>query len=220
MKKIFTTALLVMLGAGAYAQTAPQTSQGNMVVSGSVSLSNETTTSDSYTNGGKNIHRSIFLSPAIGYFVNDGLEIGAGIGLSQYKSISKWDEGKNYSIGQSISIRPYVRKYVPITEQLQLHGSGFVSFGIGNTKSKSNNDSSAKVQSTSTDLGIGLYPGLTYFATQKLGFSATFGSISFSRSKVKPKESYSNSSPEIRNSFTADLSPSSVSIGISYFIAR
>jgi hypothetical protein len=105
-----------------------------------------------------------------------------------------------------------------LTEQLYLHGTGFAGVGFGNSKSKGFGDSSAKVRSTSNSYSIGISPGLTYFATPRLGFTATFGSLSYTGSKTTLKGI--EGPPSITNSFTAELSPSSVSIGFGYFIAR
>jgi hypothetical protein len=216
MKKIFTTTLLAMLGAGAFAQT----SQGTVSVQGSVSLRNEIRKELVDTLGNRNSYGSININPSVGYFVKDGLELGVGLGLYRYTNTYKWSDGKNYSRSNEISLRPYIRKYVAITEHLQLHGTGYVSFGLGNETSKSNEDSSPKVRSTFTDLSIGIYPGLTYFATPKLGITATFGSLSYSSRRNKPREDTYHTNPVTYNTFTANLSPSSVSIGIGYFIAR
>lgn len=217
MKKIFTTALLAMLGAGAFAQT----SQGTVSVSGSVSFRNESGKDLQSTMGARSTNRSIGIHPSVGYFTGDGLELGIGLGLSQSAYINKWDDEDERSVSKyhNISLSPYLRKYVALTEQLQLHGTGYISVGVGNQTSKGTDDDSAEVVSTSTNYGIGIYPGLTYFATPKLGITATFGRLSYARSKTEPKkDGYGN--PGDSNTFTADLSPSSISIGIGYYIAR
>ncbi|WP_299701569.1 outer membrane beta-barrel protein [uncultured Pontibacter sp.] len=216
MRKIFTTALLAMLGASAFAQT----SQGTVSVQGSVGFRNENRNETNVDYRDLHSSRSINLNPSVGYFLNAGLELGAGLGLEHNAYRYKWDEGESYSRYNSISLRPYARKYVAITEQLQLHGTGFVSLGLGNQKSGSNGDSSSEVISKSTTLGIGIYPGLTYFVTPKLGFTARFGSLSFTRLRNKPGEGAYNPTPTTYNTFNADLSPTSVGIGIGYFIAR
>lgn len=218
MKKIFTTALLAMLGAGAFAQT----SQGTVSVSGSVNFRNESGKDLNSNMNTRSSNRSISLQPTVGYFIGDGLELGIGIGLAQFTSIYKWDDGNEKSVSKNnnISLNPFLRKYVALTEQLQLHGTGYVSGGIGNHKTKRNDDDSAEVISTSTNYGIGIYPGLTYFATPKLGITATFGHLSYARSKTKPKKEGNGTYPSDSNTFTADLSPSSISIGIGYYIAR
>ncbi|GGG13326.1 outer membrane beta-barrel protein [Pontibacter amylolyticus] len=220
MKKIFTTAMLALLGAGAYAQTIPQTTQGSIVVSGSVNLSNETSENTSYDPASKNTYRSINLYPSIGYFIQDGLEIGTGLSLRHQTSISKTEELKQTSRTKTISLSPYVRKYIPLHEQLHLHGTAYASFGIGNTTGKNNQGSSSVVVSTHHNVAIGAYPGLTYFATPRLGFTATFGSLSYENSREKAKEGQASDWSRRSNYFRADLSPNSISLGLSYFISR
>ncbi|SIT74441.1 outer membrane beta-barrel protein [Pontibacter indicus] len=216
MKKIFTTAMLALLCAGAYAQT----SQGTISVKGAVNFKNENRKVTDSEYGELHSSRSVNLRPTVGYFLKDGLELGVGLGYDRSTSKYKWDDGENYTRFNDISLIPYVRKYVAITEQLQLHGTGYVSFGLGKQTSKNSPESSPDVTSTSTDLGIGIYPGLTYFATPKLGITATFGSLSYSRRKHKPKEDAYRTYSTTYDTFSANLSPSSVSIGIGYFIAR
>jgi hypothetical protein len=216
MKKIFTTALLALIGAGAFAQTA----QGTVSVQGSASFWGSGSKYDTSPTNSKSISRSIHLFPSVGYFVQEGLEMGLGLGLNQ--SISKYsqDSGESKFKSQSISFRPYARKYISLTEQLQLHGTGYLTGDIGNSKIKDIQESSYQESSTSNSYGIGFYPGLTYFASPKLGFTATFGAFSYSRSKNTQKNNPHQTSPHINSSFTADLSPNSINIGIGYFIAR
>ncbi|WP_018479164.1 outer membrane beta-barrel protein [Pontibacter roseus] len=217
MKRIFTTALLALLGTSAFAQT----SQGTIAVSGSVSLRHEVSKALEDTSGGKNGYRGINLNPHVGYFVQNGLELGVGLGLSRSTNMYKWDDGKSYIRSNEISLRPYARKYVALTEQLQLHGTGYLSVGLGNRTSKGNEEgASAEVFATSYTYGIGFYPGLTYFATPKLGFTASFGALSYSRGKETPKDDRQYVYPTDSHSFAVDLSTSSVSIGIGYYLTR
>ncbi|PVY39428.1 outer membrane beta-barrel protein [Pontibacter virosus] len=220
MKKIFTTAMLALLGAGAYAQTIPQTTQGSLVVSGSVYFNNEVSENTDNTSESKGISRSINLNPTVGYFIKDGLEVGTGLGLRHQTSISKTEGAKHTNRTKTISLNPYVRKYIPLFEQLQLHGTAYASFGIGNQTAKNNQGASSEVVSTHNSLGIGVYPGLTYFATPRLGFTAVFGNISYDRSREKSKENQPYDWSRGSNSFNANFSPSSIGVGFSYFISR
>lgn len=220
MKKIFTTAMLALLGTWAYAQTSLQTTQGSLVVSGSVSFINDASENPYSDPERKNVDRFINLNPSIGYFIKDGLEIGTGLGLRYQSSISKTDETKHTNRTKTISLSPYVRKYIPLFEQLQLHGTAYASYGIGNQTGKNDQSSSSVVVSTHNSLGIGVYPGLTYFATPRLGFTAVFGNISYNRSKEKAKEDQPYDWSRNSNSFNANFSPSSIGIGFNYFIAR
>lgn len=214
-KKLVATICLSLIGAGAFAQT----SEGSLAVAGSMNLRKETIRNHNSLPGEhKIVGRTINLNPAVGYFVKDGLEMGVGIGLSQYAAKTEYEENVNFSRNNTISLRPYARKYVALTEQLQLHGTGYAMVGYGNSKIKNTADNSSEVTHTSNVLGIGLYPGLTYFATPKLGFTATFGALSFERRREKPKDSMQ--SVRTTETFLANFHPSSVSVGFGYFIAR
>lgn len=215
MKKLVATACFALLGCGAFAQT----SEGSLALSGSMNFRKETIRNHNNIAGEhKVVGRTINLYPAVGYFVKDGLELGVGIGLSQYAAKTEHEENVYFSRNNTISLRPYARKYVALTEQLQFHGTGYAMVGYGNGKIKNTADNSSNVTHTSNVLGIGLYPGLTYFATPKLGFTATFGALSFERRSEKPKDS--TQSVRTTDTFMANFHPSSVSVGFGYFIAR
>lgn len=214
MKKTLAAAVLALLSTGAIAQTT----QGTVAVGGSVGFGTKTRNDEPHTRDVKNIYRSFLINPSVGYFVRDGLELGVSVGLSQSSYKQKNVENANYGSNNNLDLDVYARKYMALTGQLYLHGTGLAGVGFGNSKSKGFGDSSAKVRSTSNSYSIGISPGLTYFATPRLGFTATFGSLSFTSSKTTPKVIVE--SPSIINSFTADLSPGSVSIGFGYFIAR
>ena len=214
MKKLVATACFTLLGAGAFAQT----SQGTITVSGSVNFRNETFNNQNVSNDQRTIYRNISLQPSVGYFVKDGLELGVGVGFSQYSSKLKQEAGNITTKNNNLHLRFYAQQYVALTEQLMLHGTGFATVGLGYGKYKGVDDTSSELTGTTNDFGAGIYPGLTYFATPKLGLTATFGSLSFFRTKYKPKDS--QQSDRTTNSFHANLSPSSVSFGLGYFITR
>jgi long-subunit fatty acid transport protein len=215
MRKFLAAALLAFAGTGAMAQTT----KGTMAVAGSVNFRNETIGNHSgIADEHKITNRTININPSVGYFVKDGLEMGLGICFSRFSSKTEQDAGGTSGRNLNISFRPYARKYVVLAEQLQLHGTGYAVVGFGNSKFRNAAEDTEEVTHTSNNFGFGIYPGLTYFATPKLGFTATFGSLSFSRTTDKPK--YSELSERTTNTFTADLHPSSISIGFGYFIAR
>lgn len=215
MKKLVVTAFFALLGAGAFAQTT----QGTIAVAGSVNFRNETIRNhSSIPNEHKITNRTLNLQPSVGYFVKDKLELGMGIGFTRISYKTEQEDEGTSGRNLSVSLRPYVRKYVALTEQLQLHGTGYAAVGFGNSKLRNAAEDTDEITHTSNNFGFGIYPGLTYFATPKIGFTATFGSLSFSRTKEKPKDSAQ--SERTTNTYAADLHPSSISIGFGYFIAR
>lgn len=215
MKKSVFTVFFALLGAGAFAQT----SQGTMAVSGSVNFRNETIRNhSSIPTEHKVTNRAINLQPSIGYFVKDKLEVGLGIGLNRYSYKLEQEDDDTSGRNLNVSLNPYIRKYVALTDQLLLHGTGYATVGFGNSKIRNTADNTEEITQTSDNFGFGIYPGLTYFATPKIGFTASFGSLSFSRTKEKPNDSAQAERTTYR--YDANLHPSSISIGFGYFIAR
>ncbi|MCJ8164277.1 hypothetical protein MKJ04_05435 [Pontibacter sp. E15-1] len=188
------------------------------MLNGRLSFSNEA--KEYQETGYKNTWRGITVAPAIGYFIHDGLETGISSGINKVFSKNQFKTEETKLKVNNYSINPYIRKYLAITDQLQLHGTGYVSLGFGNSKYQSESDASPKLSHTTTSYGIGFYPGLTYFATPKIGFTASFGSLAFSRTKQRPEEDADVTESITYKSFTAALSPNSVSIGFGYYIGQ
>ncbi|QCR21572.1 outer membrane beta-barrel protein [Pontibacter sp. SGAir0037] len=213
MKTLFTTALLALLGTGVFAQT----SQGTFAVSGSVSYYNSNGNTSSLPTTISDTNRNLALRPSVGYFISDGTEAGISVGITSSLRKTIYDTGENISKNNSVTLGVYLRKYVALTEQLSLHGTGYISAGLGKTR-YSNTSSADELTQNTNNYAIGLYPGLTYFATPKLGLTASFGNISFSRQSTKLL--YENDDRSVSSKFDANLSFSSFGIGLSYFIAR
>ena len=215
MKRLVVTGIFALLAAGAFAQTT----QGTVAVAGSVNFRNETIRNHSnIPNEHKITNRTYNLQPSVGYLVKDKLELGMGVGFTRISHKAEQEAGNSSGRNLNVSFRPYARKYVALTDQLQLHGTGYAEVGFGNSKLRNAAEDTDEITHTSNNFGFGIYPGLTYFATPKLGFTATFGTLSFSRTKEKPKDS--QQSARTNYSYAADLHPSSISIGLGYFIAR
>ncbi|GAB3199406.1 hypothetical protein ABID22_002328 [Pontibacter aydingkolensis] len=210
MKKLFFAGLLALIGTGAVAQT----SQGNISLGGSLSIysaSNDQTNSESKQTG-------FSISPSAGYFIKDGLELGLNSRLlfytSTYKQINS-DSGNKFNTF-SYSIGPYLTKYISITEKLHLTATG--GFGYENSRTK-RPDEAEELYSSASGFYASAAPGLTYFATSKLGFSVSMGYIGYSKST----QTYHDSEPKqetVSEDFGLNFSPASASIGIRYYINR
>lgn len=210
MKKLLVSCLLAMLCTGTFAQT----STGNFALGGSLSLfsgSNDYRSSES--------KGSMYsLSPSVGYFVSDGLELGLNTRIS-YGSNTNRSEGADTEYRENtfgFGIGPYLTKYISITEKLHFTASG----GLGYENSRTKNpDIDEKLISTTTGFYVAAMPGLTYFATQKLGFSVAIGNIGYSRSTEVQEQTEPKRETEY-SGFDFNFSPVSTSIGIRYFITR
>lgn len=210
MKKLFLSGLLALLGTGAFAQT----SAGTISLGGSLSLysgSMDEQTSERKTS-------AFSIAPSLGYFVKDGLELGISTRLSFGTNTSKAEgaseEFKTKDFG--FAVGPYLTKYIPITEKLHFTASGGAGY---NSTRKKNPDLAEELINTTSGYYISAGPGLTYFATPKLGFSASIGNIGYNSytatdEQAQPKRETTNST------FNVDFSPATASLGIRYFITR
>lgn len=214
MKKCLVTACLALFGAGAFAQTT----QGTMVVSGSVGLTGqgyETQDSGWPIHTGNNT--SFYVSPHIGTFYRDGVEVGIGAGFSfSRNSIGNDGEESTYK-NYMFSLSPYVRKYFPITEKLFFTAGASAGAGFGRRSSRSTPDGSFTNTSKEFSFGINASPGLVYFATERLGFSIDIGGANWSRRTTTAEQTDYKTT---ETSFRASFSPSSSTIGIRYIFNR
>jgi hypothetical protein len=222
MRKLFTTAALSLLCLGAFAQEGPtQISQGTVVLSGSVQFNQSYYKPDQNPSNSRSINQSLYLSPSVGFMLRDGLELGMGIGLHNSLSKSTWDEGEARSKSQALYLSPYIRKYVQLTDFLLLHGTGYTSVGFGRNLENGEQDEDYRLTSRSNSLRVGVYPGLTYLATPKLGITATFGNLSYEvRKSTNLASRHQSEHAYTDKGFYANLSPGSLSLGINYFINR
>ncbi|MBC5992332.1 outer membrane beta-barrel protein [Pontibacter cellulosilyticus] len=210
MKKLFLSGLLALLGTGAFAQT----SAGTISLGGSLGLysgSMDENTSERKTS-------SYSISPYVGYFIKDGLEIGINTRLSFNSSTTETEgsgqEFKTKSFGYGIG--PHITKYISVTDKLYFTANG--GFGLSGLRTK-NPELDEELISTTSGYYIAASPGLTYFATTKLGFSASIGNIGYvsftSTDKQAQPERETNSS-----NFDFNFSPATATLGIRYFITR
>lgn len=222
MRKVFTSVALSLLCLGAFAQEGPtQISQGTVVLSGSVQYNQLHHKPDQNPFNTRSISQSLYLSPSVGFMLRDGLEMGMGIGLHHLLSKSKWDEGESRSKSQALYLSPYARKYVALTDFLLLHGTGSVSIGFGRNLENGQQDDDYRLTSRSNSFRVGISPGLTYLATPKLGITASFGYLSYEVSNRTYLAYQHQSEHAYRDKgFYANLSSSSLGLGINYFINR
>ncbi|PRY09743.1 outer membrane protein with beta-barrel domain [Pontibacter ummariensis] len=209
MKTLFAATLFVLSSASAFAQT----SSGTVVVSGSVGFAQQAYERTNFDGNSTNIQ----VFPSIGYFYKDRLEVGISTGFSFGRNTSKSEDGEYISKSYNISAGPYIRKYLPITEKLFFTASAGLSAGIGSAKTKAFQNESFGEPSRSFTYGISAAPGLTYFATEKLGLFVSIGQVYFSRSTTRLEPTDTKSTETY---FNADVSPSSSSIGLRYLINR
>ncbi len=207
---------------GAFAQEGPtQISKGTVVLSGSIQFNQSYYKPDQNPSNMRSINQSLYLSPYVGYMLRDGLEMGMGIGLHNSLSKGTWDEGESRAKSQALYLTPYVQKYVQLTDFLLLHGTGYTSVGFGRSLENDQQDDDYRLTSRNNSFRVGVYPGLTYLATPKLGITATFGGLMYEVSQRTHLASQHQSEHAYRDKgLHANFSPSSLGLGINYFINR
>ena len=183
---------------------------------------------------------SYTLSPSVGVFIADNLEIGASVNLNRnkYESFSSWPNSSSSYLSETKEkdFRVYARQYKFLIERLAVHGT--LSAGMGNRETNLVRTSvnmyypeTHNKHEVSTRFSIGLSPGLTFFASNKVGLHASLGALSYSRFKDKRENATTNlihppHSPERNdysyktNALRLDFSSMNLNFGISYFLGK
>lgn len=223
MKKLLFTILLACIGSAAIAQT----SQGNVVVSGTVGYQNHTQQNEDKTSTYDS--RSFIIAPGIGYILKDGLEAGISFRLSSSLSesnsyyLNENGRGELYSMNESkdksFAISPYLKKYFYLTDKIAFTGEAYISFSKGDSRYHYEhvNHSSTDSKRSNTGFGVGLRPGITFFPTEKIGLSTNFGRLGYNHTTYKNAEyDYKSKSSD----FGLDLDGNTLTLGFGYYISR
>lgn len=237
MKHIVITALLAILGTGALAQT----NHGTVALSGGLSISSSNT-EQSETSDAEGF--SFGISPQVGYFIADNLELGVSTAYSfaknEYHYMNfigssvpgneprAWNSSESKNKQHTYTLGFYLKKYFMLTDKVAIHGTSSVYY----TSSRQSNSSATtsffpgagEAHSESTDkyaygvLGLNLSPGITFFPSEKIGLGASFGSIGYSR--ITNHNSSADDAKAKSNSLSLNLSSASLVFGFSYYISR
>ncbi|PVY39427.1 hypothetical protein [Pontibacter virosus] len=233
--------ILAITGLLAYSVQA-QTTKGTLVLTGELGY----TQSKSETDKEKNSplyeyeHYNYFVSPSIGFLIKDNLEIGAT--AHRYKSANeniRYMEGfkSTWKLSQKTTgASVYARQYKYLTEKLALHGT--LSVGVSNQEYhdiSSNSDAPYSYhflyEFDATTLNGSFSPGLTFFASNKIGFTASLGALTYNRvttDAAREHSDYYYSPDEFerreytlkRNVLLFDFSSLHLNFGISYFLGK
>lgn len=167
MKKIFLS--IALLGGVIFTSQA-QTDKGQFIVGGNIHYS----TSKSDADNAKASH-SFSIVPNVGYFVDNNIAVGTGIGYQSAKSSNPGTYGKS----EAFVISPFGRYYVPIADKFQFFGQLSVPMAFGTTKAT---DADLKVgdkTGSSTSIGVALSPGFAYYPSKKIGIEFALNGASY-----------------------------------------
>ena len=176
MKKLFLS--LALLGGVVFSSQA-QTEKGKFIVGGNVSYN--TTKSD--LDGAKASHE-FSIVPNIGYFVNDNIAIGTGIGYESAKASTPGDFGKT----ESFVVSPFGRYYVPVADKFHFFGQLSVPMAFGNTKALDADLEVGEKTGSSTSIGVAVSPGFAFFPSSRIGIEFALNGISYNDYSIEDRD--------------------------------
>lgn len=237
MKKLTLLAIVGLLAFSAQAQTT----KGTLVLTGKLGYTQAKSKHDREKNNPISEYElsDYTIASSIGFLIKDNLEIG--VTAHRYKLHqedanyfenlkSTWERREN---NKGVSV--YARQYKYLTEKLALHGT--LSAGISNQITSYVSSMDGQYPYTNRDehddmlFKGSLSPGITFFASKKLGIQAGLGALTFSHSVTDSFGEYTryNGSPSElqrreytvkRNVLRFDFSSMHLNFGLSYFIGQ
>jgi len=171
----------------------------------------------------------IRILPTVGYFVNNNLALGLGIG---YKNAVTKYEVSSPGFLNTIEIKdtdnafvvaPFVRKYWTLSDKLYIFGQLQVPLEFGKEKVDFNSEGDGgdpilsapfAQKNNYTNIGVNIKPGLDYFLTKNWSIEATIGEFGYNTYKR-----------DIDGARRADdykfgISLTSVTFGVKYVFAK
>ncbi|WP_343685986.1 outer membrane beta-barrel protein [Chryseobacterium gleum] len=171
----------------------------------------------------------IKILPTAGYFVNNNLAVGLGIG---YKSavtkyyVSGAVIANPYEIkytDNAFVVAPFVRKYWTLSDKLFLFGQLQVPLEFGQEKLDFNSKGNGgdpilsapfTEKNNYTNIGVNIKPGLDYFLTKNWSIEATIGEFGYNTYK-KDMEGAKRT-----NDYKFGINLASVTFGVKYVFAK
>ncbi|WP_187264119.1 outer membrane beta-barrel protein [Pontibacter beigongshangensis] len=241
MKKyLFTHLILCLIGWQAHAQV----DQGRIVITGGVKyefekskpksgelpyeLSEFTTVTSSEWKS-----RDLAISPSIGYFILDGLEIGmAGAftykfsrNLSTYRTDFGESDYRQEQKTNGFVINPYITKYFMVSTKFGLMATADIQYINEKTSNNSRQifsssntiqEYASKGTQEETSLSIGMSPGLVFFISERFALKAHAERIGYSKDITK--YSSENGGSEYKNkNLGLNFGSGNFMFGLSYY---
>jgi hypothetical protein len=219
MKKLFTIAILGLLSTGAFAQT----SKGTIVLSGEVAFGrseNEDEYSDDLRKD-NSLQTNFSFTPSVGYFIQDNLKLGISLGYNYQNTIHKTSAYSNqaHTRYNGYSVGTHLIKYFMVTEKLAITVAG--SSGFYQNKGVTKYKSDLMLDSKNEEVGfrIGFTPGITFFPSDKLGISTSFGFLGYDRSNSE-SVNYNETIKSTDSRLGLDLRSYALNLNLNYYINR
>jgi hypothetical protein len=192
-----------------------QISSGTTLLGGSLGFttnankSNETVNQEYRSN-------NFYISPQAGYFIADNLVVGASLGLSngsQKSNSKKVFEQKGFSAG------PFVRYYKFLGEKTALFGNAALNFNQTKVKTQNSVGELTTFQKQEGFSAI-LTPGLTYFASSKVGLEISLGSIGYSTNSSESNLNSSFQNTSKHSGFFKYYGLANSALGVNFYLGR
>lgn len=223
MKKTLSFILVVLLCVKANAQL----SKGTIQLGGSLSLNSYSSDNEAIDFNTTSFKSSTYdASPKCGIFISKRSVIGLAASLYKYGYESTGSlQASEYSYNYSrftFSIGPYYRHYFPITEKANVFAQGIASVSTGKANDRGYNTNGERTENNFRNHGFGfqISPGFNYFINPKWGLEVSFGSIYYNASVDKPAATNTSKNYHNYDSMGLNLSLSSLSFGVNYFISK
>ncbi|ASW73370.1 opacity protein [Chryseobacterium piperi] len=221
MKKLLLAGVVAFFGL-----SSAQINKGTVYVSGQAGYFK-----NNYKNTGDS-KEEFKVIPSVGVFIAPNLAVGAGIGYTNGKEISR--EFFYYNSAFSVEdvtakpsafvVAPFVRKYWTLTDKLYIFGQLEVPMKFGKTRYDLESSyvdyqngysfqESFSVEEKYTSIGVNIKPGLDYFLNKNWTIEATIGEFGYENLK------YKNGGKSI-NKYDFGLNFSSVTFGVKYIFAK
>jgi len=215
MKKKFISLLFLPFGLIPLTSLG-QISSGTILMNGSIGFSSENTQFDTSSNQENYKSNGFSILPKIGYFLSENLAVGVGFTYSTYRQKSGstiQNKNLNYSFG------PFVRYYKFLGEKTAIFGNAAFDYSKNITETfNSNLDLSPYTKYK--NVGVYFTPGLTYFASSKIGLEISLGSIGIYKNL---SENYINTASYYemkRSGLGTYFGLANTSLGINFYLGR
>ncbi|WP_075604045.1 hypothetical protein [Saccharicrinis aurantiacus] len=160
-----------------------------------------------------------------GYYTGDyGM---VGLNLEMYESefvgmvFRDPDTLQTNSITRGYSIQPNIRSSVPLTRNERL--SFFTMIGVGygieltNTRDIKNIDEISKTFSTTHNIGIGISPGVTFFAMENFAFEVQLNVLGYDVKITNTEIDGIEQSKDVRHNVNFNIDILSLDMGLAYY---
>lgn len=177
MKKILLTAAAAL----AFLTSNAQTSAGTIFIGGGLGISsqsNNVKTGGTTQDGPKRV--TFLVEPQIGYFIVDkfALRLGLTYQNTSYKTTNYPPFGPSIetkNVTNTFGAELGGRYYMMLNDNFGFTGE--LAVGVRSGKTRVTANSITEDGDRTSTVAVGVYPGIVYFPSPKVGIEATFGSI-------------------------------------------